>query len=414
VSTQSSANPQAHKARGDKSQGHKSRADKGARAPAPRTAGQSSLLPVTALIIALATAATAGWLWRQLNDARNAQSELATAQARELAGLEAEIGQVSQSLAGIDDLNNAVGNTARQMASELSDLRADLGQMRFELVNRLNAGVQDHATTLLLGETEHLMRIAGYELGLRRDPTAALEALGLADERLAAMNDPLMVRVRETLAREIQALAAVPAPDIAGTAAILGTLADQAVSLPLRRAGDAEKTQSGAEQKSSGQSAINDDPSTSAADEESRWAELMDDLGRSLGRLVRVQKHDKNMAALLTPDDERLMRQNLQIKFETARLALLERRSQVYRDTLGEAQRWLRTYFDTNDEAVEAALRESDKMLAVIIEPMLPDISASLRQLRTARQTLTQATLKTTTQTASQATNPVTRKGPGS
>jgi uroporphyrin-3 C-methyltransferase len=136
--------------------------------------------------------------------------------------------------------------------------------------------------------------------------------------------------------------------------------------------------------------AMGNDPSATTADEENRWTELIDNIGQSLGRLVRVQKHDEHMTALLTPDDERLMRQNLQIKFETARLALLEGRGQIYQDTLEEAQRWLRTYFDTNDAAVDAALSQSAELLAVTVEPVLPDISGSLRQLRAARETLTQ------------------------
>jgi len=364
-------------------------------------------LPVAALIIALASAATAGWLWRQLGEARDAQSELATAQARTLAGLEAEIGQLSQSLSGLDDLNSAVGKTAEQMATELSVLRGDLGQMRGELINQLNAGVQDRGTALLLSETEQLMRIASYQLVLRRDPAAALDALTLADERLAEVNDPLMVSVRETLAREMRALASVPATDIAGAASTLAALAEQAVNLPLRRDDDeGEETPPdsgpGTEAAPSGENATGDDPQTEHVDGENRWTELMDDLGQSLGRLVRVQKHDENMAALLTPDDERLMRQNLQIKFETARLALLERQGQIYQDTLQEAQRWLRTYFDTGDEAVDAAIGESDELLAVTVEPMLPDISGSLRQLRAARETLAQSATQTATEPAPQ------------
>lgn len=385
VNTQSSTHPSPKKG-GDRPEGKK---------PAQRAAdqggGRIGLLPVAALIIALATAATAGWMWRQLSEAREAQSDLAAAQARELAGLEAEIDQVSRSLSSLDDLNSAVGNTAEQMASELSDIRRDLGEVRLELINQLNAGSRDRDTTLLLGEAEHLMRIAAYQLGLRRDPVAALDALALADERLAAVNDPLVVSVRETLARETQALAAVPAPDIAGAAADLGALAGQAAILPLRRDDDTLRGDHDEEQPREAQSSDREETGDPAAAEETeqpgRWTELMDDLGHSLGRLVRVQKHGENMAALLTPDDERLMRQNLQIKFETARLALLEHQNQIYRDTLEEAQLWLRTYFDTDDEAVDNALRTGDSLLAVTVEPILPDISGSLRQLRAARET---------------------------
>jgi uroporphyrin-3 C-methyltransferase len=393
VNTQTSTDPSSEK-------GPKTGADRREGKKPAEGQGTAGLLSVAALIIALASAATAGWLWQQLSETRGAQSELAAAQARELAGLEAQVDQVSQSLSGLDDLNSAVGKTAEQMASELSDIRRNLGGVRTELINQLNAGAQDHGTTLLLGEAEHLMRIAAYQLHLRRDPTAALDTLALADERLAAVSDPLVVSVRETLARETLALAAVPTPDIAGAAAKLGALAEQAAIFPLHRDdqstegtppetptnGDATTTAAGRETDGTPSAA---DPGL--AGEQSRWGELMDDLGQSLGRLVRVQKHNENMAALLSPDEERLMRQNLQIKFETARLALLERQSQIYRDTLEEAQHWLQTYFDTDDEAVDNALRQSDSLLAVTIEPILPNISGSLRQLRAARETLAQA-----------------------
>ena len=95
-----------------------------------------------------------------------------------------------------------------------------------------------------------------------------------------------------------------------------------------------------------------------------------------------VRRSDEPMAALMTPEQVELIRKNLALKIEAARLALIHKDEALYAASLSITAEWLAAYFDANDIAVKVAIEEINTLKGLSITVELPDISKSLQMLR--------------------------------
>ncbi|MCK9530208.1 MAG: uroporphyrinogen-III C-methyltransferase [Gammaproteobacteria bacterium] len=317
------------------------------------------LLGATALVLALAAGAAAAWLWNELERTR------------------AEAGAAQAALAGqIDTLQSATARQAAELDSVLRDTQEALTQRQ-----ALKAAVDDLRMRLArdrsdwqLAEVDYLLTIANRRLRFERDIPAAIAALEEADGRLRALQDPAMVPVREAIAGELESLRAVPGVDRSGLALKVTALMHGVAGLPLsaeldlRPAGEAEAN-----------------PATGVAD----WRELFTAMWQDIKGLVTVRRRDEPVQPLLPPEQRFYLQQNLVLKLETARLALLQGEATVYRTALDEAERWTREYFNTGTASGEAFLQSLARLQQEQIAPDLPDIGGSLRTLRRTVRELT-------------------------
>ena len=84
----------------------------------------------------------------------------------------------------------------------------------------------------------------------------------------------------------------------------------------------------------------------------------------------------------LFPTDRQLLTQNLLLKIESARVALLRRDESSLRLAAADAAAWLRRWFDGGDVRVRDAARQLDELAALDPAPPLPDIASSMETLR--------------------------------
>ncbi|MCG7907783.1 MAG: uroporphyrinogen-III C-methyltransferase [Candidatus Thiodiazotropha taylori] len=230
-----------------------------------------------------------------------------------------------------------------------------------------------------VAEAEYLIRVANHRVSLMGDVSTALEALKSADERLSASGDPVWSGVREQLAREITQLKAVPIVDQAGISAELTALADQVERLPLHGEGIAlianEKPAAG------------DEP---VASEGLALEQIVDDLWQGFKSMMVIRHHDRPVSAMLPPEQRYFLIQNLRLKLENAKAALMGQDASLYQDSLNGALAWLKAYFLVEDPGVSGFKGQLEALVARDIAPQLPDISASLRVLQKQRQQLSQ------------------------
>lgn len=226
------------------------------------------------------------------------------------------------------------------------------------------------ATGWMVAEGDYLMQIAAQRLTLFRDPVAAAEALRLADRRLQETGDPGWSSVRELLAEEIAALSALRLPDVAGLAAELWGLGEQAAALRTPVAGA---------------SAL---PRTALAEEadETAWRKVLRDGWEGFRSLIVIRRHDQPVAALLPPEQGVYITHHLRLEIEAARLGLLRADAALYRASLANAAGLLAAWFDPSDPAVAALAQALGQLGAVDVRPALPDVSRSLRALRAREQ----------------------------
>lgn len=223
-----------------------------------------------------------------------------------------------------------------------------------------------------LQEIESYLRVANRQLQLAGNFAAAKSALGLADERLAQLDNPVYLGVRNEIAEEIATLQRVEQPDLTGIALALSALSEQASELPLKG------------QDRVAPAAAPDQAGT-VTGTQAGWDRFVASVRDALKGLVAVRRTDTSVEPLLPPGEVYFLYRNLELKLEVARLALLQRNEEVYRTSLRGVRSWLNTYFDTLDGSVANALNQIADLEGKQIAPTLPDISGSLKLLQQTR-----------------------------
>lgn len=313
--------------------------------------GLAILALVIAVIVAIVMALGLGYGWKRL---QAQQAELASAgeeNAQAIATLRDRLDQREQAMAALRDDFQAYRQT----------LDANLDKVLAELAEEQDADPREW----LYAEAEYLLRLANQRLRLERDVQGAQSLLEAADARLAEADNPALIPVRRAIQSELAALDSVPGVDRTGLYLALMAQQEQLATLPLKQ--DVEEI-----------AAQSDDQ----APLEGGWREQLAQLGGELKDLVVVRHHDEALEALMTPEQESYLRQNVRLLLEQAQLALLKAEPRLYHASLGKAITLVERYYDTQNEAVKASLERLRSLHDKTIRPELPDISASLQRLK--------------------------------
>lgn len=306
-------------------------------------------LAVLALLLALGAYGGGYWLWTQLQLQRDDNTRLQQ--------------QLSDKLHNVDSVEKMLADQLDQANNTITTLRNDQQGLTKALAD-VNQRLGRNREAWVLAEAEYLLEMGNRRLQLEQDVNGAIAALGAADQRLASLGDPLLMPVRAKISDELQALRAVPKVDVDGISLTLTSLAKAVDTLPIAGAPHPVATSAPSPQVSHG------------------WRAFVASLWTDLRSLVVVHHHEAGKLPLLTPDQRELLRQNLRLKLQSARLALLQGDSQVYRSALQEADAWLTQYFDGEAAPTKAAHATLARLAATDIAPTLPTIGASLRLLR--------------------------------
>ena len=314
------------------------------------------------ILLLLAAGAAAGWWgWQQLQ-----RIESATVQ---------RVDRLQQSLADQKDALDAArqrANAAAQQAGSLSDDIAALTEQSEAQASKLREieGIVDAGRTQAhLVAVEQLLLGANERLQLGGDIDGARRALGLADQRLAALNDPRFFAVRETIAEERSALRAVQKVDRAALALQLSALIKRSDALRLR--GGVPDTTA---------PTLPDEATTDSA--LPAWERVLQSVGDALSSVFVVRRTDVPVKPLMAPEQDGLVRSVLLLRLETARAALMAGEQASYEAALEDARRWLDAQYASEDAAVQAAMQELNDLQGEVLRVDLPDITRSLTRLR--------------------------------
>lgn len=285
------------------------------------------------------------------------QSQLATIQTQ-LTTFDAEIsGKETHLNKKLDDFAKAHGEkletTRAELLQEIKYLQRQLGKTRGDW---------------LVADAEYLLSVANQRLYLVGDLNTTREALEAADQRLRESGDSSVFKVREQIAKELEALQKVQLPDIVGMYATLQSLKEKIPSLAvfLPYAGK-EIT----------------DTST-IHDHKMPTEESHDMLSTIFGQLegyVTLRHTDQPIKEILTPEQAQFTRDQLGVKLEMIKTALVQQNEAMYRTVIADAKEWLADNFSQNDDSKRFSA-ELDRLNAVKFRDQLPDISVSLKRLR--------------------------------
>ncbi|MBL0546385.1 uroporphyrinogen-III C-methyltransferase [Aeromonas jandaei] len=287
---------------------------------------------------------------------------------------QAELAQLRQQLASaMNKIDQSNSKDAEQLAA--------LGQTQQRLQGEMQ-GLQNRVLDLndkrpndwMLAESEYLVRMAGRKLWLEHDLVSAITLLGNADERIAALNDPSLMPIRKALAEDITKLKGMPRIDREGLTLKLAALEDQIELLPLSAVNMPEAKQ---EQDQ----AVSTNPDEWESNLKKNWVKFTENF-------ITIRRRDGAVEALLSPQQEFFLRENLKTKLLQAQLAVYREQQSLYEDSIDKAQRWLTQYFDTDNSATHYMQGELDKLKGEQIQISYPEqfkTQAMLEQVLTER-----------------------------
>lgn len=269
----------------------------------------------------------------------------------------------------VDELRQLIKQTEAQNQQLLAQLNASARERQSiqDTLEKLSIKLAEKGRGPLqwrLAEVDYLLSIANQRVMLQRDVVTAIKALTDADARLDAISDPALIPVRQKIAGEITALKSVDLPDIASYAIKLDGLVENIEKLPLinkEHILNNEKTQDGP---------VDD------------WRELPKAMWKDIKSLVTIRRTQEPVERLLPPEEIHYLYQNLALKLEEARIALLQQNTKVFQQHLTDTKSWVQRYFASESAAVTTVISTLEEMESQDLKPPLPDISGSLRALR--------------------------------
>ncbi len=337
--------------------------------PAEPAKKGSSAIAWLALLLVIALAFGGALLVREGQHREEVLAQRMTAlesvSGSERASLDAASDRWQQQLrTGLADLEETLDEETASLAQRLDAREAQLQDLR-EQLGRFSATDRD---SWLLAEAGHLLRLANQRLVMGQDPVASLALLNGADAVLLEIDDPALHEVRAALAADIAALRAVPRVDVAGIYLRLAALAEQADELRIFELPERGER-----------------PQPEAAE---NWqGRLRQGYEAALARLsdyLIIRRRDVPMQALMDPQWESLVRQNLRMLLEQAQVALLSGNQGLYTASLERAQHWVDQFMDSDESAARAMSREITQLADLTIGVPQPDISRSLQAMNSA------------------------------
>lgn len=354
--------------------------------PPPRRAasparGGGGAVAWLALVLVLGLAAASVWQLLELQQRENLLTQrLAVVEGiagqrdearREIRDLDKQLREVetrwqAELRAERDSLVQELTRRGQQQREALEAFEASLAQQRAELA-RYSADDRD---AWLLAEAGYLLRLANQRLVMAGDTVSAMALIGSADNILRELDDAGLYGVREAVAEDLAAVRAVPALDIEGIYVAISALIRQADALVIFELPESEAA-----------------PAVAPGE---TWQDRLDQGYRAalakLSNYVIIRRRDVPVEALMDPQWEGLVRQNLRMLLEQAQVALLSGNQVLYQDSLERAGRWVEEFFVADEAAARALAGEIASLRSRQVAVAVPDLTRSLAALNEAVQ----------------------------
>lgn len=266
-----------------------------------------------------------------------------------------------------------------------------------------NKGMDD---AILASDVDRLLNLASQQLRLAGNVNNAIVSLETALAMLVRADRPAFSSVQRAISMDLDLLRAVPLPDTAVLTSRLESLMvligrapllvpDHAAVAPMKSvAKPTANDASPAGPASPTQTAVREAPATEsgapwwkqALDAVHAWPNQIGSFLRSeMAGVIQVQRVNDPSALLVSVEQAAQLRANLRSRALTAQLALMMNQQDIWKTELSAIEQALITRFDPKSADVIAAQRLVSELLLTPIIVKLPDVSASLAALESAR-----------------------------
>lgn len=274
--------------------------------------------------------------------------------------------QLQNSFSQTQSSTAELGSDVTTLKAQLKD-QDDVLQKLTTAFNHSQAAHFDQAIDNNLMAVDHYLVQANLSLNFNHNIRDAITLLKTADLRLTEMTDPGITRLRSQIAADLVKLQAIKPTDQVGILTQIAAIQNQIPSLPLFAVASKINQFKAA------------DPS--AAHQGSWVNQGLDVSLETLKSLVIIRHRQQQIEPLLAPMQEQFLRQNLQLMLQQASWAALQQNASVYVFSLNQAEGWLQRYFADNDQATHALSEQLKNLMAININPDVPDLSLLLQTL---------------------------------
>lgn len=366
-------------------------------------------------LLVLVLAGGGGWWgWQQWQSMQHYQSELAAYQS-DLARVQ---GENQRLLRTLEETREAIGRDVEDRLQRLSETETDLQQtvssldtvqqrdeQRFtRLQQQLGRDMQDVASLVtalqeqvlglqqrdfgwLVTEADYLMRIAQRKLQLERDVDSSLLLLSTVSELLEGQMGMLAATAQQNIQRDMDALRQLQLPDrgaIAGRLNELSERLDQLVFASAQQQAYQESMERWWSEDRSATAGENvPDPATddaaTPADEPPAWLVTLTDLLRTI---FVWRELDTDQTVFLQPDQEQLLKQQMLLQLEQARLAVVQGDQDMFVTTLEQLRTLLERYLERDNQTTRDLVAAIEELAATQVEVDVPNLATSVSLVR--------------------------------
>lgn len=316
---------------------------------------KGSVLSIIMLLLVVGAYAGGYWLWQQLQSVNGQVEQQLTELMVPVAPATVDTSAIEQSIQEAEDKFLTQFSTLQSEQKILTD-NVDVLRKSQQLTK---ADVEFH---WIMSEVKYLLNVANQRVLLAKDARGAGEAIELADDRVKALADYRLHPLRALFAEELLALSAINKIDVEGMSLQLESALAGIDGLQVLMANPVTAEQ-----------AV--EPITS-----DDWQGAMGQAWQQVKSLVVIRHQQDGSAAVLVPEQRYFLYQNLKLKLESVRFALLTGNQMAFDANLSAASQWLQEYFVGDERDAMSSL--IDELSSVNIKSDMPDISASLAWLR--------------------------------
>lgn len=341
--------------------------------PAPAK-GSGKGLSVFAILLSLLALAGTGFTWYQTQLSKVASNTSLAVGVTEIGGQVSRIGdsikQLQKTQAGLvsqEELTTRILESNVAADSKFRDLNSAQSDIN-ESLEKLNADLQKGVNEFVIDEVSQLLKLANNSAIFSNDSASAISALTLADIQLKELADPRYSIVRRKINAEIELLQNVKQVDAEKVTAQITTIVNKIPTLKLANEPPAkERIQLVAE---------------SATEQTTTWRTELNKIWKDIINSVQIQRVDQPPKPLLAPTQRYFLDQNIQLSLNKAELALLQKNSGVYLQSLGSAGQWLNDYFDLKDQDVQLVMQQLSALKSEPVGVEMPAIADSYDTLQ--------------------------------
>jgi uncharacterized protein HemX len=341
--------------------------------PAPSRSGV--WIGIIALLVVVLVAGAGFYLLQQLRsqgDNIDKEDQRTIEHAKQISGFQSQLAAMQSQLSNATaTISTTDERFAGQLAAASKSQEEKLDTTRKELsaaIAQVQRQLGKTRGDWLIADAEYLLSVAGQRLHLIGDIETTREALEAADQRLRESGDAGAFKVREQIAKELASLRSIPVIDFVGMYSTLQSLSSRVEQLTLFLPYEGKPVAKRSEHDK------HSVPSQTSSD-------LLNMALKQIDGYVTIRHTEQPIKAILTAEQAQFIRQQLSLKLEMVKVALVQKNQTLYQASLKDTLTWLEKHFNQNTQTQDfiAQLRKLDE---VKLNAQMPDISLSLKMLR--------------------------------